>query len=1078
MKHSTYLKRFQLSKSSARKVTLLSLVLASATGGHAVESEGWASIPSHVMGSTQHVADKISVNGQILDADTQEPIIGASILVKGTTVGQISDLDGNFHFAEIDAQATLVISYVGYVNQEVTVKGKSSLVVKLKEDKQTLDDVVVVGFAKQKKANMTGAVSSVKMDDIAGVRPVTSTGSLLQGVSPGLEITQGSGEPGAGTKFNIRGATSINGGSPLILVDNVYFNGPLSMLNPNDIESVTVLKDAASASIYGARSAFGVVLITTKGADKAQKAKLTYSNNFTFSNPIALPEKATPMQTVQAYKDMGYITYYSGESVDTWMDALNQYQANPGAFPEGYTLIDGMRYQLAETDVLGEFLSETGFQQKHDLTASGGSDAMSYRVSLGYVSNDGTMATSRDSYERYNARAFVRGKITKWLTAQFDVSFNKQDKNMPSGVNYQKAVWAPSYTPTGLINIGGKDLIAGVPSNLAKAGGDNKTGYTDTRLFGKLIATPLKGLTLNAEFTYDHLNNKITNYNKRVLFANPQKFQEEYTADYSSYYRKDEMRNYTALNVYGSYNHQFGKDHDFTIMLGQNLEESYLENMSVNTSEMINDELPSISQSTGEQKADDGFSEYSILGFFGRINYSYKSRYMLELSGRADASSKFPKGSRWGFFPSVSVGWRIMEEPFMESLRKIVPEFKVRAAYGQVGNQNIGAYAFIPGMGSYRSSWLHDNKQPITLGSPSLVSGNFTWERVQTMNVGFDLSMLNNRLSANFDYYCRYTKDMLTNGVQLPNVLGTGAPLQNVADLKSKGYELEMTWKDRIKDIRYSIGFNLYDHKSFITKFNNEAGLINTHYKGQRMGDIWGYVTDRYYTVDDFVEGTLDENLKNGKLKPGIPHVEGIKPNPGDVLFKDLNGDGIINAGKGTLSEPGDRKIIGNNQNRFQYGVHGSIGWKGLDFSFMLQGIGKADRYYENDLIFPYYYEFGTVYAHQLNYWTPENTNSEFPRLYQTGFRTTNYKANIRTQTGYMKSGAYLRVKNLTLAYTFPTSVIKHLGLNALRMYATGENLFTFDHLPKGLDPTVDSKGSGLGYPVMKSYSIGLSLTL
>lgn len=1015
--------------------------------------------------------------GIVKDDVTGEPVIGASVRLKGAKTGNISDISGKFSLSGIKIGDEIEISSIGYVSQVVKWDGKS-LIVSLTNDTKGLDELVVVGFAKQKKAHLTGAVSSVKMDELLGVRPVTTTGNLLQGAIPGLQVTSDTGEPGGGSSFNIRGTTSINGGSPLILVDNVYYNGPLNMLNPNDIESVTVLKDAASASIYGARSAFGVILITTKGVSKNQKIQLNYNNNFTFSRPGSLPVKASPLETVQAYKDMGYITYYSGQTVDTWLDLLHKYNGTPGNYPLGYTEVDGVRYQLAESDVLGDFMSETGFQQKHDISASGGSEKMSYRMSFGYVDNNGVMVTNRDNYKRYNGRAFISSQITKWLTAQLDMSFSKSDKTMPSGANYQKAVWQASYAPTGMIDINGDELISGVAANLVKAGADNKTGYTDSRIFAKLIATPLKGLTLNAEFTYDHLNDNITNYSKRVKYANADKFSEEYTSQYSTYSNQKDRTNYTALNIYGSYNKLFAKKHDFTVLLGYNLESSYNDYLKVSTENMINDELPSISQAVGEKKAYDGFSEFSTVGFFGRFNYAFDNRYLFEVSGRADASSKFPQGSRWGFFPSATIGWRIMEEPFMSSLKRYIPELKLRASLGEVGNQNISPYAFVPGMGSYNSSWLHENKQPITLYAPAIVSGNFTWERVQTMNIGFDLSLFNNRLNATFDYYCRYTKDMLTDGVELPNTLGTGAPLQNVANLKSKGFELEMNWRDRIGDFTYNIGFNLYDYKAYITKFNNEAGLISSYYEGQRLGSIWGYVTDRLYTVDDFVEGSLDKNLKNGTLKEGIPHVEGINPNPGDVLYKDLNGDGIINAGKSTLSEPGDRQIIGNNQLRFQYGINGGVGWKNVAFSFILQGVGKCDKWLSNDLIFPYYYEFGTIYKHQLDYWTPEHTNSYYPRLYETGTRDSHYSANIRTQTKYLTNGAYLRVKNLTLSYTFPNKLIQRIGLKNLRVYATGENLFTFDHMPEGLDPTIASKGGGMGYPFMKSYSFGLSLTL
>ena len=429
------------------------------------------------------------------------------------------------------------------------------------------------------------------------------------------------------------------------------------------------------------------------------------------------------------------------------------------------------------------------------------------------------------------------------------------------------------------------------------------------------------------------------------------------------------------------------------------------------------------------------------MGFFGRLNYDFANRYLLELNGRYDASSKFPSGSRWGFFPSLSVGWRVMEESFMEPLRDYIPEFKIRGSIGTVGNQNIDPYQFVPSMESEKSKWLDNNTQPITLKQPGLVSGNFTWETVRTLNLGFDISALKNRLSANFDLFRRDTKDMLTSGSQLPATLGATAPLQNVADLKSTGFELELAWRDQIGKVHYNIGFNLYDYKAYITKFkNNVAGVIRTsdnktYVEGQQLGEIWGYVTDRLYTVDDFVEGTLDANLKNGTLKDGIPHVEGVKPNPGDMMYKDLDGNGIINSGNETIYDPGDRKIIGNNSLRFQYGINGGLSWNNFSFSFLLQGVGKCDKWLTNDLIFPYYYEFGTIYEHQLDYWTSENTGAFFPRLYETGMRNTNYAANVRAQTKYLTNGAYLRVKNLTLGYTIPQSVISKIGINNLRVY-------------------------------------------
>lgn len=1026
--------------------------------------------------------NKKKLTGTVIDSQG-DPIIGASILVKGTTNGTVTDIDGNFSLV-VPEKGTLVISYIGYLLKELPISKDAKVNVSLLEDTQALDEVVVVGFAKQKKANLTGSVSSIKMDEIMGNRPVATTGALLQGAVPGLEVTSGSGEPGGGLDFNIRGTTSINGGSPLILVDNVPFSGSLNLINPNDIESVTVLKDAASASIYGARSAFGVVLITTKSVQKEQKLQMTYSNNFSFSRPSNLPVKANPMQTVQAYSDMGYITYYSGQTVDTWMDLLHNYQADPSSYPNGYTEIDGMRYQLRETDIMKDFLSETGFQQKHDFSASGGTERSSYRISLGYTGSDGIMTTNMDSYKRYNAKGFISSKITNWLTGQLDLSFYKSDKGMPSGASYAKAVWAPSYNPTGLITINDEDLYSGTAGNLTRLGGQNTNDITDTRVFAKLIATPIKDLILNGEFTYDNMNETETKYSKRTRYANSDKFSEEYTSESSTYSRQRAVTNYTALNIYGSYSKSIAKKHNLSLLLGYNQESRYYDYLKAETSNMINDEMPSISQSVGVQKAYDNFSEYTVMGFFARLNYDFNNRYLIELNGRYDASSKFPTNSRWGFFPSVSVGWRVMQENFMEPLRDYIPEFKIRGSIGEVGNQNINPYQFVPSMESVKSTWLDNNSQPITLKQPALVSGNFTWETVRTYNIGFDLSALKNRLSMNFDFFRRDTKNMLTSGSQLPAALGASAPLQNVADLKSTGFELEVAWRDQIGKVHYNIGFNLYNYKAHITKFkNNVAGVIRTsdnktYVEGQELGEIWGYVTDRLYTVDDFVDGTLDKNLKNGTLKEGIAHVEGVRPNPGDVLYQDLDGNGIINAGNETIYDAGDRKIIGNNSLRFQYGINGGLSWNNFSFSFFLQGVGKCDKWLSNDLIFPYYYEFGTIYNHQLDYWTPENTGSFFPRLYETGTRNTNYAANVRTQTKYLTNGAYLRVKNLTLGYTIPKDIVAKVGINDLRVYVSAENPFTFDHMPKGLDPTVTSKANGLGYPVMTSYAFGFSVSL
>ncbi len=917
----------------------------------------------------------ITVQGTVMD-EYGDPLPGVNINILGTTQGVVSDLDGNYHIS-VPSNGSLVFSFIGYTRQTIAVEGRSVIDVTLTEDVLLVDEVVVVGFAKQKKSNLTGSVSSIKVDEVLGDRPVTTAGNLLQGTMPGLQTTVDTGEPGAGYSFNIRGTTSINGGSPLILVDNVPFAGAIELINPEDIESITILKDGGAAAIYGSRSAFGVILITTKSAELNQKFQLTYNNNFTFSSPSELPVKASPRDAVQAFKDMGLMSNYTGQNIDEWLGYLDAYEANPSLYPNGYVINEqGTRYALRESDLLGDFF-QTGFQQKHNVSLQGGSSVVSYRLSFGYVDEDGVMVTKKDRFQRYNFRTFLSAKITDWLTAQADVSYIKSDKSMPNNADYQWAVAYPSYTEMVDLDINGEIYPAGTPGNKVRLGGTNLNQRANTRMTGKLIATPLKGLTLNAEFTYDDLRRTQTNYNKRIKISIPNKYEPEAYGETSTLTKENYTTTHSTWNVYGSYNRGWGK-HNFTGLFGFNQEIRNYEKIKNIGTYFISDEMPafSLAQDQAERTSDE-YQQYNLRGYFGRINYDYDNRYLLELNGRYDGSSKFQSGHRWGFFPSVSVAWRVMQEPFMESLMDYVPEFKVRLSYSTVGNQNIDPYLFNPSMGGEKANWIVDGDRPTTLKPPGLVTDNFTWETIETYNFGLDISLLRNRLQANFDLYRRNTKDMLAVAMELPAVVGASAPQQNVADLRSEGFELEVKWNDRIGKVNYYIGANLYNYSSKITNIYNEAGLFrarneqytlesgNRRYRtGMKIGEIWGYTFDRYYTEDDFVDGVLKE---------GIARPDGVNPNPGDILFVDYDGDGIIRAGANAEEDPGDQRIIGNSSLKLQYGITGGASWNNFSFSFILQGVGKRDLWLANDLTQAFNYEYGTIYAHQLDYWTPEN---------------------------------------------------------------------------------------------------------
>lgn len=1033
---------------------------------------------------TNEVRDK-EVSGTITSENEPQGIPGVNVLLKGTTRGTVTDIDGKYTLSVPEEGAVLVFSSIGYVSQEVTVGARTIVNVVMEEEVSALNEVVVVGFGSKEREDITGAVTTVKMDKVLGDRPVTDAAKALQGSVPGLQITYGSGQPGSGTSINIRGFESINGGAPLVLVDNVPMN--LDDVNPRDIESVNVLKDASAASIYGAEAAFGVILITTKSGGKNQPLKLEYSNNFGFTRPSTLPEKASPLEFTTALKDWGQQTYWTGQDVDTWIGYVNEYNANPGAYPDGYITDDnGLRYYVRENDLYGEFLGTSGFEQIHNLSVTGGSEKTTYRASLGYNDEDGIMVTDKDSYTRYNVNLNLTTQITPKLSTTFNSFYKNGLRTGPVSGDwssmYYSAINFHSATPIGEGVIDGEQLPFATPANLIKLSPMRENYDELIRFFGRASLKPVEGMELNAEYTFEKKRTEVQDPSYTPTMINPATLAvSPYQASQSSYFTNSWKRNYHAVNLYGKYDKQLG-DNDFHFMLGMNQQVSVAESFSASRQMLISPDNPGLSTSTGVINVNDSYTDYGIIGFFGRVDYALKDRYLLELNGRYDGSSRFPEGDRFGFFPSVAAAWKVSSEPFMAGIAQSITNLKLRASWGEIGNQAIqdtwGNYPYLPTMSTYNAAWIDVDAgtRAVSLSAPDLVSASYTWERVRTLNLGVDFGLFDNKLYTAFDWYNRQTLDMLAPGSQLPNVLGASAPLQNVADLKTVGWELDIKWRENHGAFDYSLGFNLYDNSTEITKFKNEAGLLSQYYVGRMAGEIWGFTTDGYYTVDDFVEGSLDANLMNGQLVEGVPAYNGVNPNPGDVKYADLNGDGEIFTGNSTLSDPGDRSIIGNNTRRFEFGLNGSASYKNFDFSLFIRGIGKRDLWISNPVVFPYTFEFTTIYKHQLDYWTPENTDAFYPRNYPNG--GGNYGGNLRTQTKYLSNGAYLRVQNITLGYSFDRDLLDKLRINRLRLYVSGENLFNFDHLPDGLNAELTNVSQGGNYPFIKKVSVGLNVTL
>ncbi|MCF7567640.1 TonB-dependent receptor [Sabulilitoribacter arenilitoris] len=1065
-------------------------------------------------------AQQKTVEGTVTD-EAGFPLAGATIAVKGTTTGASADFDGKYSLT-VNENATLVVSYIGYLVQEVAVAGRTTINITLQEDVSQLDEVVVVGFGTQKKDNVSGATSFVKMDEIIADRPIVNAAEALQGVAAGLQVTNSTGQPGSnGVGINIRGFTSINGGTPLILINNVP--GSINDINPSDIESISVLKDAASSSIYGARAAFGVVIITTKQAKRNEKVKFSYNTTTSISNPSDLPEKATTREFIEALNDWGERSYFAGQNVQDWLGYLDLYDSNPGqlnlikdpvngtTYPIHFDTATNQHYPLADSNHIDEFLNSFGYQTIHNFTIAGGGEKVAYRLGTGYSYEDGIMVTNQDNFKKYNINGLVTADIASNLVSTTNILYRSSVQSRPRA-SYSAAIQNRMYDPTGWFEYEPEGVILpfGSTANKVRYTVPSKTYDDNLRLFEKLEWKPIKNVSLTGEYTYEKNNVSTLSINNGQRFISTFRFNPETLAENvftnTSLARSKNQRVYNGLNLYAKYNVSLG-DHNINVLAGLNRESESFESLSTSRNGLIDPTTATFELAEGENfDISESFYDWAVVGYFGRLNYNYKERYFAEANLRYDGSSIFDEGDRYVLLPSFSVAWNVAKEPFMQNV-DFISMLKPRASWGEIGNQiarklngSRDYYPFNPGYESFFASWtnLETDLRYLTFNPAQLISAGLTWERVISSNIGLDLRMFKNRLSTSFEIYKRETIGMLAAGQPLPDILGTAAPFQNVADLETKGWEVEVGWNDRIGDLTYNINVNLFDNTSKITKFDNPGGLIGRNYVGREIGEIWGYVTDGYYTADDFVPGTLNADLEgpNRELKPGVPTFIGNTPYPGDVKFKDLDGDGYIAAGNSSLitelddqGNPvvnadgvittglGDRKVIGNNQKHYQFGINGAVQYKGFDVSFVLSGVAKEDGNRNSDLIWPFRGGFDHIYKHQLDYWTPDNQDAYYPRMYgdaSNGNTGGNYGRNRRTQTKYLSDESYLRIQNITFGYSLDGKLLDKLNIDKLRVFVSGNNIHTFDKLPKGLDPDQSSNGV---YPIMTRYSMGINLS-
>lgn len=1056
----------------------------------------------------------VRIKGKVTD-NKGGALPGVSVTVKGTKRGTLTDQNGEFTLVDVKESDVITFTFIGFKPHEIVVGTRVDMQVILEEDIKGLDEVVVVGYGTQKRANLTGAVSTVEIDKTMKSRPVTDAGRALQGAVPGLTISTTSGDLGTNPQIRLRGLTGSlnagNGAQPLILVDNVEIQS-LQMVNPDDIESISVLKDAASTSIYGSRAAWGVVLITTKSGKKNSRSQVTYSNNYSFSTPTTTPKiadaaagpeyalsaarRSNPAATTFATVGM-YFTDESIQKIRDWQSAYgNQKLSNEMEMGRDFDIKDGRLYFYRPWDAEAMYMRKWAPQQNHNLGFSGGNDKTSYNLSLGYLNQQGVLKDKTDKFDRYNGTFSINTAVNKWLDINGKIMFSKSVFETPFSFGgttfdplYYLYRWHKVY-PYGTYQ--GKPFRSAVTEVQQANMINTQSNFIRATVGGTIHVT--KDLTFNANYTYSNTNTHVRDVGGTVSAWNqwngvPLKYESYASASYDRVVYRSLWNELHTVKAFGTYEKSFDQ-HALKVIAGMDVDAYSYYSQSSERRNLLDMGMGELPLATGDQYVDGSRGQWATKGFFGRINYSWKDKWLLELNGRYDGSSFFPSGSQWAFFPSVSAGYVISEEPFMKPLAGVLNNLKLRGSWGSLGNTDVGSTTFRPTMASSNSGWWIGSTNMLTVNTPALVPRSLTWETISTLDFGFDARLFSNRLNIGFDWYQRKTSNMITSGIQLPSTFGATAPRRNYGAMQTEGWELSVDYNHGFSNgLNVNVGVSLSDFQEKITKF--EGTLVNGNYSGKKLGEIWGYETDRFFTNGDFQQDAAGNLIKdaNGRyiLKDGIPsqakHESGwFVYGPGDVKYKDLNGDGQIFTGSSSLADHGDLKVIGNTTPRYQYGFRLGADWKGFDVNMFWQGVGSRQMWPSGAIFVPGFNPSDAMYQHQMDYWTPENPNAFYPRPTNTG--QSNNTQNFLIQSKYLLNMAYLRLKNLSVGYTFPKTLTEKIRVAKLRVYANGENLLTFDNLSIPIDPEVGFLTSaspaatfGRVYPYRKTVSFGLQLS-
>lgn len=1074
------------------------------------------------LSATGQTVDKgISVTVKVTDKAGAMP--GAGILVKGTTNGQITGADGTATLTNVAPDAVLVVTFVGYQTVEVPIKGRANVSVTL-EDSLTLDEIVVVGYGTQKKANLTGAVDQVGSETFEG-RSNANLTQMLQGQIPNLNLKFKDGRPNSSPSYNIRGTTSIGqGGSALILIDGV--EGDPALLNPNDIESVSVLKDAASSAIYGSRAPYGVVLITTKTARQG-KPTVSYQANLTFEQPTTIPDYVSNGYT---WADHFYKAYYNynlsnpsgiNKTMEFSTAWLAEYQRRNETGNYEVLVSDGSigtagrwLYFIEGEDYIGKLYRNHMTSQTHNISVSGSDDKFDYYVSGRYYGNNGIFDTdvNPESYKILNGRMKMGYKVTPWLriSNNTDISWTKYvmpqtysegNGNIWRNIADEGHPCSPIWNPDGTLSHSAVYSVGDYLYGHSNRGYINRQVKTTFAAQAKFLDDRLR---LNADFTYRNKDFNTTVKKVKSEFSRYEGVTETISGTQS--YLSETIRNYEylATNEYVEFEDTFAGKHYFKALLGYNYEQETYKNTYSYNDDLLTPDVTNINLAMGidNRSITGDYYRWRTVGAFARINYAFADRYLIEVNGRYDGSSKFPQRQRWAFFPSVSVGWRLTEEPWFKVSKDAVSNIKFRASFGALGNSNVGNYA-------YDETFSFDNGRIINgakvryTSAPAPIPESLTWETAQTLDFGLDMSFLKGRLSFTGDYYIRKTLDMYTVGPTLPDVFGASSPKGNYAEMTTRGYEMTIRWNDSFnlagKPFNYGLKASLVDYKSIIDKFNNRKKELSTaayntnYYAGMVLGEIWGFVSNGLWQNQDEIDAAEAGALAAGQkyYNPLMQTSKTYKLYPGDIKFEDLNGNGYIDRGQNTVDDPGDRKIIGNSEPRYIYSFGIDLEWNNIFLSAFFQGVGKQDWYPSNEASV-IWGQYNRPYAqmpkwHLNNYWTEDNPDAYLPRY--AGYYAPFYKGTNNANTRYLMDVSYIRLKNLQVGYTLPAKWTDAIKMKKVSVFFSGENLWTWSPMYKytrdidvtaniyGTDSVLSSTGDGFNYPTLRSYSFGLNIT-